>query len=104
MLGKFERCECELEPFVRVDGAFERAESWPSRTSRGSPSTPAPGVRCKGAGRPLSNRLPGTLLREMGDGKVKWLTSDAFTQLCIDDDWRQEEKEAGKEGWQVSKR
>lgn len=70
MLGKFERCECELEPFVRVDGAFERAESWPSRTSRGSPSTPAPGVRCKGAGRPLSNRLPGTLLREMGDGKV----------------------------------
>ncbi|KAJ7450838.1 hypothetical protein FB451DRAFT_1285273 [Mycena latifolia] len=41
--------------------------------------------------------------RKMGDGKAKWFTSDAFIQLCIDDDQRREEEERGKEGRQVAR-
>ncbi|KAJ7314669.1 hypothetical protein DFH08DRAFT_790759 [Mycena albidolilacea] len=36
--------------------------------------------------------------RKMGDGKAKWFTSDAFIEMCVQDDQRREEEAAGKEG------
>jgi hypothetical protein len=37
---------------------------------------------------------------KMGDGKAKWFTSDAFIEMCVQDDQRREEEAAGKEGRQ----
>ncbi|KAJ7880491.1 hypothetical protein B0H13DRAFT_1630359 [Mycena leptocephala] len=39
---------------------------------------------------------------KMGDGKAKWFTSDAFIQMCVDDE-RKEDREKGKEGRQVAR-
>jgi hypothetical protein len=39
---------------------------------------------------------------KMGDGKAKWFTSDAFIQMCVDDEKRKEDEEKGKEGRQVA--
>ncbi|KAJ7870016.1 hypothetical protein B0H13DRAFT_1635006 [Mycena leptocephala] len=39
---------------------------------------------------------------KMGDGKAKWFTSDAFIQMCVDDEKRKEDEEKGKGGRQVA--
>ena len=76
MLGRAARTVWDAVPFVPGCGGsgrtvvVDRAESWPSRMSRGRPSDPAPGVRCSGAGRPLSSRRAGCPLRDTGDAKL----------------------------------
>ena len=76
MLGRFPRGVCELDDAAfgcgngRIEGAFDRAESCPSRIIAGRPSVIVPGVMLSGSGRPLSSFLVAIPFLDTGDGKV----------------------------------